>query len=258
MKPRRFSALLFSLALIGMLLSGCDQGGGAAAEAQVQKTTIELDTVKQQLAAAEKRLAAQQEKIAAAASAAEAAQKQAADSAPALLEKDAQIRALQKEVAELKKGEAVAYADASATLMKGVTSTTLSRYQQFAREYPKSPLAVDANRAITELTLTAEREAQWRQSIIDPKRPEREALKRFADSIASLDDMIPLVKKKTKQAVVALLGPPGTTYRGGLEIGYLNRVIDPKTGEKGTFIITFQEDKVVSVRVGYQGQEVRP
>ena len=116
----------------------------------------------------------------------------------------------------------------------------------------------DANRAIADLTLTAEREAQWRKSVIDPKRPEREALKHFADGIASVDEIVPLVKKKTKQEILALLGPPGTTYRGGLEIGYVSRVIDPKSGEKGTLIITFQEDKVSSLRVGYQGQEIRP
>ena len=214
--------------------------------------------MKQQLADAQKRLAAQQEQIAAAASAAEAAQKQAADSAPALLEKDGQIRTLQKEVAELKKGEALAYADASASLLKGVTSTTLNRYQQFIRDYPKSPLVMDANRAITELTATTQREAQWRQSIIDPKRPERQALKDFADGIATLDEMVPLMKGKTKGEVVALLGPQNNTYRNGLEIGYVNRAIDPKTGEIGTLIVTFQEDKVRSVRVGYQGKEVRP
>ena len=204
------------------------------------------------------RLAAQQEQIAAAASAAETAQKIAADNAPALLEKDGQLRALQKEVAELKKSEAQTYADASATLLKGVTSTTVNRYEQFVRDFPKSPLVTDANRAIAELTVTAHREAQWRQSIIDPKRPERETLKHFADGIASLEEMAPLVKKKTKEEVVALLGPPNKSYRGGEEIGYANRVIDPATGEKGTLIVAFQEERVLSVRVGYQGKELRP
>jgi hypothetical protein len=257
MKLRRSSALLFSLVLIGMLPTGCDRAG-ADAEAQPKKLSMDLELARQQLAAAEKRIAKQQEQIAAAASAAEAAQKQVADTGAAQLEKDGQMRTLQKEVAELRKGEAQAYADASTTLLKGATSTTLNRYQQFVRDFPKSPLAIDANRAIAELMVTTEREAQWRQSIIDPKRPEREALKRFADGIAGLDEVVPLVKKKTKQEVLAALGPPATTYRGGLEIGYPNRVIDPKTGEKGTLIITFQGDRVSSLRVGYQGQEVRP
>jgi multidrug efflux pump subunit AcrA (membrane-fusion protein) len=256
MKLRRSSALLFTLVLIGVSSTSCDRGGSGG-EGQNKKSSPELDAAQQQLAAAEKRLTVQQEQIAAAASAAAAAQKQAADSAAAVLEKDGQLRALQKEVTELRKGEAQSYADASATFMKGVTSTTLNRYQQFARDFPKSPLAVDANRAIAELTVTVEREAQWRQGIIDPKRPEREALKHFADGVASLDEIVPLVRKKTKPEVIAVLGPPGTTYRGGLEIGYVSRVIDPKTGERGTLIITFQEGKVVSLRVGYQGQELR-
>ena len=255
MKLCRSSAYLFTLVSIGILSTSCDRGGGGGSD---KKSSPELDAARQQLATAEKRLAVQQEQIATAASAAEAAQKQAADSRAALLEKDGQLRALEKDLAELRKSEAQTYADVSAVFMKGVASTALSRYQQFARDFPKSPLAVDANRAIADLTLTVEREAQWRQGIIDPKRPEREALKHFADGIASVEEVVPLVRKKTKQEVIAVLGPPAMTYRGGLEIGYGGRVIDPKTGERGTLIITFQEGKVVSVRVGYQGQEIRP
>jgi hypothetical protein len=257
MKLCRSSALLFTLALIGIFSSSCDRGGSGG-EGHGKNSSPELDGARQQLAAAEKSLTVQQEQLAAATSAAEAAQKQAADSRAALLEKDGQFRALDKELAELRKGESQAYADASATYIKGVSSTTLSRYQQFARDFPKSPLLVDANRAIAELTATVEREAQGRQGIIDPRRAEREALKHFADGIASLDEIVPLVRKRTKQDVIAVLGPPATTYRGGLEIGYGSRVIDPKTGERGTLIIRFLEDRVVSLRVGYQGQEVRP
>jgi flagellar biosynthesis chaperone FliJ len=241
-----------------MLPAGCRQGSGPDPETEVKRLNAELAATQQRLSTAEGRLAAQQEQVAAAAATAEAAKKQAADEAPALLEKESQLRSLQKEVAELKKGEAAAYAEASATLLKGVTSTTISHYQQFVRDFPKSPLVTDANRAIAELNVIADREAQWRKSVIDPKRPEREALKHFADGIATLDEVVPLVRKKTKDEVVALLGPPNKTYRGGIELGYVNRVIDPATGEKGTLIVTFQEEKVLSVRVGYQGREIKP
>lgn len=257
--PRVFPTLLASLAL----LAGCGQQKGPDFRADVVRLNAELDAAQQKLSAVEKELAAKNDEIARAAAdafAAEATKKQSTETAQTVAQKEGQIRALQAEIAELKKRDVFAYADASAMQQKGLTSIALDRYQQFVKDNPKSALVADANRAIAELSVAADREAKWRASLIDPKRPEREVVKRFGDGVVTVEEIAPLLRDRTSAEVVKLLGKPNTTYRNGTEIGYVDKVLDPATGQKETLVIVFDTDfgRVARLRIGYRGREIKP
>ena len=90
--------------------------------------------------------------------------------------------------------------------------------------------------------MTAPKEARARAVAIDPHAVEREALKKFNDGWATPEDLVPLLRRKTMADVVKLLGAPNMTYREGSELGYVDRVVDPTTGAKGTLVIGFEED----------------
>lgn len=242
-------------------LAGCGDGKVPALEAEVTRLKTELDATKQKLSTTQAELTAKQDEIAKAAAdafATEATRKQAVANDDAITQKDAQIRALQATVADLKKADAIAFAEASATQQRGVTSIALDRYQQFLKDHPKSALVPHAERAIVELTKTADTEAKWRATTIDPKRPERDILKRFADSVVSVEEIGPLLKARDRAEVVKLLGPPQKTFRNGTELGYVDKVLDPKTGGKETLVIVFTGDRVTGLRVGYTGREIKP
>lgn len=253
--PRALTILLVSL------LAGCGGQKGPDLNAEVNRLKGELDAAKQKLADTEKALAAKNDEAAKAAAdafAAEATRKQAVQNDEAVVKKDAQIRALQAELAGLKKQDALAFAEASAVQQKGLTTIALDRYRQFAKDYPNSPLVPHAERAIAELTKTADTEAKWRQSLIDPKKPQRDVLQRFADGAVTLDEIVPLLKDRDSAQVVTLLGKPNQTYRGGTEYGYVNKVIDTATGNKETLVIVFDGGRVASFRLGYRGREIKP
>ncbi len=247
--------------LLFTLLAGCGGQKGPDLNSEVARLTTELEATKQKLAATQKELAAKTDEIARAAAdtfAAEATRKQAVANDQSIVQKDAQIRALQAEVADFKKRDALVFAEASAAVQRGVASIALDRYQRFLKDYPKSPLAADAERAIAELTATTEKDAKWRATTIDPKRPERDILKRFADGVVTVEEIGPLLKGRPSAEVVKLLGPPNKTFRNGTELGYVDKVLDPATGGKETLVIIFGSGRVTSLRLGYQGREIKP
>lgn len=243
------------------LIAGCGEQKGPDLGAEVSRLNAELVATRQKLNVAESELAAKKDEIAKAAAdafMAEANKKQSAATEQTVAEKEAQVRALQAEVAGLKKSEALVFAEACATQQRGVTSIALDRYQQFIKDFPKSPLVPHAERAIADLTKTADTEAKWRQSVIDPKRPERDVLKRFADSVVSLEEIAPLLRGRSTAEVVKLLGKPNKTFRNGAELGYVDKVLDPATGGKETLVIVVDSGYVSALRVGYRGREIKP
>ncbi|MEQ1862366.1 MAG: hypothetical protein ABMA13_20805 [Chthoniobacteraceae bacterium] len=249
-----------SLLLLGVLLAACDRSSAPDFRTEVVRLNAELDTTRQKLSATEKELAARNDELARAAAAAfviEAGKKEAADADKVMAQKDAQLRVAQAELALLKKSEAVAFAEASSYQAKELTTIALDRYQQFLKDHPKSPLVTDANRAIAELTITAEKEAKWRANLIDPKREEREILKRLADGIVTIEEIAPILKRRTIDEVVKMLGSPNKSFRNGTELGYVDKVIDSATGNRATLVIIFSEGRAKSLRVGYQGREIK-
>ena len=249
---------------------GCQRATGPDLGPEVARLQAELEATREKLEVAQKQIpGAKPEAVASADKAVLAPVNRGAvpeavapatppPVAPAGVDKDAQIKALQAEVAALKKPEVQAYVDASAMQLRGVTSVTLSRYQQFVRSFPDSPLVADANRAIAELTVAAEKEAKWRASQIDPRRPEREVLQRFTEGRATVEELAPILKDRSAGDVIKLLGPANTSYRNGTEIGYIDRILDTTTGNKATLVIAFESDRVAVLRVNYQGREIRP
>ena len=241
-----------------MLAAGCRREAGPDHGAEVTRLTAEAEGLRQQLAAAEKNLTAQKDAVALAAENSAAAKKAAAEREQGAGQKDAQLRAVQAELAELKKSEVMVFAEISRFQQQGLTSIALGRYEQFLKDFPNSPLAAHAVTAMAQLAATAEREAKAHVSPTDPKRKQREILQYLADGTATVEEVAPLLKNRTPAEVAKLLGPPSRTYRNGTEFGYVDKVSDAATGAKNTLVISFEEERVSGVRAGYQGRIIKP
>ena len=258
MHSRRPFAILISLLGLAALPLGCEREAGPDLAAEVARLKTESEELQKKLGAAEKNLEARQDAVALAAEATGAAKKQAVEKEQLAAQKDAQIRALQAELTALRKSEALVFAEISGFQRQGLTTIALSRYEQFTRDFPQSPLVANAVFAMTQLSATADREAKTRASQVGPKQREREVLKYLADGTASVEEIAPLVKNKTPADVVKLLGPPNRTYRNGTEFGYVDKVSDPAKGGKETLVISFESDRVSGLRAGYLGREIKP
>jgi hypothetical protein len=247
------------LALCG-LIAGCGKESGPAPESQVQtlQLSAELDRTKKKLAAKEKEMSAKDDAVVLAKEEMEKAGQQVAEKDKALAGKDAAIKALEDQIAELKKRDAFVYAEISKLHQQNLNTTALDRYRQFVTTFPASPLVADANRAIAELTVTAPRDARARAAIIDPHAAEREFQKKFNDGFATLEDLAPVLKNRSMGDVLKLLGVPNRTYRDGTELGYVDKIIDPTTGTQATLVIGFDENHVSTLRIGYQGRAIKP
>jgi len=254
-------ASVISILVLGALIAGCGREfGSASGDAQVQalQAKEELERTKKRLGMAERKIAEKEDAAALAKEEAESAAKKVTEKERVLGEKDAQIAALEKQIADLKKGEAQVYAESSKLHQEGMNATALLHYRQFVAAFPSSPLIADANRAIAELSANSPREAAARAAAVDPHAAERAFQRQFADGFASMEDIATMIKRKSLAEVVKLLGAPNRTYRDGTELGYEDKVIDPATGNRGTLVIGFDADQVSTLRIGYQGRPFRP
>ena len=258
MHPRTSPAILFSIMALAALPLGCEREAGPDPAAEAARLKTESEDLRQKLGAAEKNLEARKDAAALASEAAAAAKKQAVEREQLAAQKDAQIRALQAELAALKKSDALVFAEISSFQQQGLTTVALSRYEQFTRDYPQSPLVANAVFAMTQLSATADREAKTRAGQVGTKKRENEVLKYLAEGSASVEEIAPLLKNKTPAEVVKLLGQPNRTYRNGTEFGYVDKVSDPGKGGKDTLVISFESDRVSSLRAGYLGREIKP
>ena len=257
MHPRIPRPLLIPLLVLATITGGCERGPDATLTAEIQRLNSELEETRLRLDSAEKVNAAKRAQPVAPAALETSASKPPQTTADSI-QKDDQISALQVELAEIKKRDAFVFAAASATLRSGTAGAALDRYERFLKDFPNSPLAADADRAVTELTAAAQREARSRATLVDPRRALREALEHFNDGTVTVQEIAPLLKIRSAADVVKLLGPPNQTYRDGKEIGYTDRVIDSSTGNKGTLVVGFDADSVATLRVGYLGKPIKP
>ena len=258
MHPRTSPAILIFLTALAALPLGCRRESGPDLTAEVARLTGETESLKQKLAAAEKNLESRNDAAALAGESAVAVKKQSVEREQLVTQKDGEIRALQAELAALKKSDALVFAEISGFQKQGLTTVALSRYEQFTRDFPQSPLVANAVSAMTQLAVTAEREAKTRAGQVGAKKRESEVLKYLAEGTASVEEIAPLLKNKTPAEVAKLLGPPNRTYRNGAEIGYVDKVSDPAKGGKDTLVISFDEGKVSGLRAGYLGREIKP
>ena len=256
---RNASAILIALTFSAVLLSGCQREAAPVPPPVVDNPLqSDLEEVQRKIADLGKSLAAKDGELKAAAAAVEADKTQIAEKELVVAKKDAQVRSLQSEIDALKKRDAFVFAEISALQHQGQASAALARYQQFIKDFPKSPLAANATSAINELTVTTEQEARQRAFAAEPKSRQREFVQQFEDGFLTLQELAPVLKKKSVAQVLALLGPPNRVFGEGTEIGYVDKAIDPVTGKRGTFIIAFEFDTVANLRVEYAGRRLVP
>ncbi|MEA3212495.1 MAG: hypothetical protein QOE70_5552 [Chthoniobacter sp.] len=250
--------LMAFLLLLGSLLSSCDRDKAADATPKANPLQAELETATRKLSVAELSLATKNDELTLANEAAETVKKQLAEKDLVLTQNDELIRALQSELAALKKREAFVFAEISVLQQQGQSIIATSRYQQFIKDFPKSPLAANAASAIAEMAVKDQREARQRAEVLDPKRQEREILKNFTDGFVTLQELAPVLKKKSLSQVLTMLGTPNQTYNDGTEIGYVDKAINPATGRRGMLIISFASGAVSTLRVEYAGRPMTP
>lgn len=258
MNQRTPQLFAVSLVLAGTILAGCQRQTRPDLTAEVDRLNAQLAEFQVQLGTVEKAAESGKQELAQTVAAAEAEKRAAAEKDRTLAQKEEQIRALQSELVALKKSEAFVFEQVSAIQQKGESATAFERYQKFVMDFPESPLVADAYRAITELKPGVEKDAKWRVNLTDPRREERELLKRFADGIVTPQELAPLLKRRTSAEVITLLGRPNRSFRNGSELGYVDKIIDTSTGNKDTLVIRFESGRVESLRAGYQGREIKP
>lgn len=252
------SALLILLTFCGALLSGCQRAEPPASLPAASPPPAELDETRLKLSEAETSLAAKTAELAQAKAALEAARVQLAERDLVVNQRDAQIRNVQAETEVLKKRDSFVFAEISALQQKGQTVNASSRYQQFLKDFPTSPLAIHAASAIAEITAAQERETPPKPDLRDPKVRTREFVQQFEDGFLTLKELAPVLKKRTVSQVLALLGPPNRIFGDGTEIGYVDKAIDPVTSKRGMFIISFESGAVANLRVEYAGRRTIP
>ena len=252
------SVRLLSLLCAGVLLAGCGRDDTPQLAPKVDALKTEVEETKRKLSAAESSFTEASDRLVLATLAMDAAKKEVAEKNQALAQRDEQLRLAQAEVAALKKGEGVTFAEIRGLQAKGQPTLALTRYQQFVRDFPGSPLAADATSAIAAINAESQRESRARQAIIDPKRPERDLVKLFSEGYSSPQELAPLFKNKTRAEVTALCGRPQQAFNDGREYGYADKTTDPATGKKGMLIVGFEGDKVSTLRMDYAGRKIRP
>jgi hypothetical protein len=218
----------------------------------------ELTDTKRKLEGTEKLLTSTREDLSTTARALEAANESSGEIKKALAERDAQIQTVKAEIEALKKREEFVFASISALQQEGQAAVALSRYEQFIRDYPNSPLTLHAMRVVAERTATLQRDAKRRLDSSDPSRPDGKLAKLFQEGLSTPQELAPLLKGKTRAQVLALLGRPSQTFADGADLGYADRAINPATGKKGMLIIAFQSDIVSSLRLEYAGRKIAP
>lgn len=258
--PRLGRALLFPLLAASALLASCQRD--EPPERQVEQLKADLDTVRRKLDGAEKRLLLREDESALATAEIDAAKTARAELEKALAETAAQFRAAQAELEALKKTDAFAFAEINAIQQRGQPTIALGRYGKFLQDFPNSPLTVPATAALTQLTATASAPATLspaqKIALLDPKRRERDFQKKFNEGYMTLQELAPVLKKKSTAQVLALLGSPNQTFNSGAELGYADRAVNPATGGRGMLIIGFEAGAVAHLRVEYSGRKIVP
>ncbi len=247
-----------SLLVMGVLLSACGPDERAELAPKVDALKTEVEDAKRKLSGVEQSLTVASDKLVLATLAVDAARKEIAEKNQALAQRDEQLRLAQAEVVALKRGDTFVFAEIRALQDKSQPTVALTRYQQFLRDFPNSPLAANATAAIAELNAESQRDSRARQAIIDPKRPERDSVKLFLEGFSTPQELAPFFRNKTRTQVLALCGQPNQVFNEGTELGYADKATDPATGKKGMLIIGFAGQAVSSLRVDYAGRKIRP
>jgi DNA repair exonuclease SbcCD ATPase subunit len=248
----RFSSILFCAALVG----GCERESGEQTR-QIESLKGDLEETKRRLSHVQNSLAAKDAELAVTMTTLETTKGGFADLEKALEERNGQLRAIKSELDELEKRDAFVFAEIAALQQQGQTVLARTRYEKFITDFPKSPFVAHATNALAQLS-EVQREVRRQIELIDPKRKEREFAKTFNEGYMTLQELAPILKKKSLPQVLALLGRPNQTFNDGTEIGYADRAISSATGSRGMLIISFDSGTVTALRVDYAGRKITP
>ncbi len=256
---RRFRrATLVSLLIAGSLLSGCHEEDLDHAR-QVESLKTDLDESKRRLNHMHKSLSAKDDELLLTRTTLETTQTRLVEKEQAFAERDAALHTAQEELDALKKNEAFVFAEIRALQRQGQTTVAVTRYQKFIKDFPKSPLVGCVASALGEMTaVPREVKVAPPAATPDPKRRERDLLKNFNEGYMTLQELAPVLKKKSLTDVLTLLGRPNQTFNEGTEIGYADKAINPATGTRGMLVISFEANTVATLRVEYGGRKFTP
>lgn len=247
-----------SLLAAAALLSACGREEKAEVASQDERPQAQLDDARTQLASVEKGVAEKEAQLAAARSAIETLKIELAEKDQVIAQRDTQIAAAQKELDGLKKRDIFVFAEIRALEQQGATLTAANRYRQFLRDFPNSAFAPLASSAVTELNSENQREIGEAGDLFAPARQERQTLDYFRDGLLTPQELAPLLKRKSRNQVFAMLGRPNFNFPDGKEVGYNDKATNPATGRRGMLIITFESGEVSSLRVDYAGRPITP
>ena len=261
-RASRTFLLVASLAISGPLLTSCDQNSGENPR-QAEGLRADVDESKRRISALQNSLSAKDAELLVSTQALETARNGVTDLEQALKERSAQLKEAQTELDTLKKKDAFVFAEILNTQNQGSTSLAIARFQKFTTDFPKSPLVLHANYAISQLKGVQEEPATATATSrviakVDPSKRDKEFVKSFNEGYMTLQELAPFLKKKTLAQVIALCGRPNQSYNEGTEIGYADRAINPVTGARGILIVSFDAGVVATLRVEYGGRKMTP
>ena len=260
--------VLCSVVLL-LFVSGCDKLNEIEASGkEAQENKVELKKATEKLRTAQATLQASNDELVLLRAELEDARGQLQDKDKQLAGRDADLQQVRAELQRLNKQDAEARAFGEILLLyrQGQLNAALSRAKQFIQQFPSSKLVEDARTATTEIAGDLERQDQQARQglgVAAPKQQAQQAERNVATRLTSGaavtgEEIAPLLKKKTTDQVIAVLGRPRQAFPGGTEWGYANRGINTRNGEKDTLIVTFTEGVVSAVRVGYAGRKIYP
>ncbi len=246
---------MITLAAVALLLAGCGPEHSVSPATTADPAPTEPDAT---LREAQDSLKTKTEQLAATAASLQAANVELAEKEQVLGQREHQFKNLSAELEVLKKRDALVFAEVATLQQQGRNSAALDRYKQFLRDYPQSPLAIHAERAIADLTEEVAIEDLERTARLDPTSKARETKRLLDEGLLTTRELAPILKRRTRNQVISLLGKPNRVFPDGTEIGYIDRVTNATGGGKGMLIITFEDSVVSAFRMDYAGPKVIP
>ena len=249
------------LLLTGALLTGCLPEDSTSVR-QVESVRTELDEAKRRIAHIQKAIAIKDEEVLATTTELESIKATLAEKEQALALREKELQAAKIALETLKKSDAIVFGEIRAQQLQGQTAAAITRYYQFIKDYPKSPLAGVAGTLVGELSAPKTEAPRpgtaTAAPYVDPKKREREFQKTFNEGYMTLKELAPALRKKSVAQILALLGNPNQVFNGGTELGYSDKAINPVTGSRGMLIVGFENGTVESLRVEYAGRKITP
>ena len=126
------------------LLTSCDRSAPHVSIADENRAAAELRSVRRELEVVRKGVEAKNDELELAKSAVQSARQEVEAKEQQLSEEQAKIQAIQTELDEFKKQDFYVFAEIAAVRQQGLPATAITRYEQFVKAFPKSPLVTSS------------------------------------------------------------------------------------------------------------------